>query len=65
MNSNRAPKTLQALRESLQQAHFAARALRQDVPSDQAGDLADQIHRIRLLAERLAPQSAMASTSPS
>ena len=53
MNFEPAPQRLRTIRELLQEAHFAARDLREDVPSGRVGDLADQIHRVRLLAEDL------------
>ena len=58
MNTESPVKTIDALCALLQQAHFSARGLQQYLPDSGEETLADQIHRIRMLAVRLKSQLA-------
>jgi len=51
-------RTVDTLCELLQRAHFSARGLQQHLPESGEETLADQIHRIRMLAVRLKSQLA-------
>ena len=53
-------RTADTLCDLLQRAHFSARGLQQHLPENGEETLADQIHRIRMLAVRL--KSRLAET---
>ena len=58
MNPESTVDTIDALCALLQRAHFAARGLQQYAPEGGEETLADQLHRIRMLAVRLKAQLA-------
>jgi len=56
MDTESPAKTIDTLCALLQQAHFSARGLQQYLPESGEETLADQLHRIRMLALRVRAQ---------